>query len=117
METAQGENKNKNKMEREREKRLPDSKKKPLPLTSVEVVLRAFQSTRVRTLVRSSGLTSMSSWTSSASLGWSGKESDEVLQDLAAHVRKLRVSIFIVEGCTVPTPVYTGLFFKSVLAC
>lgn len=40
----------------------------------------------------------MSSCTNSASLGWSGKESDEVLQVFTAHVRKLRVSTFMARN-------------------
>lgn len=64
-------------------------------LASVDVVRRAFQSMRGNKLTNNCGLSSTSSLTSSASLGCSGNESDEDLQDLTAQVRKFNVRTFI----------------------
>lgn len=68
-------------------------------LTSVAVVVSARQSMRGRMLMSSSGLTSMSSCTSSASLGCRGYESDDDLQALTAQVKKFKLRIFIVSSC------------------
>lgn len=65
--------------------------------TSDEVVLSAAQSRRGSTLMIMSGLTSMSSCTSSASLGWSGNEPGELLQALTAQFTKLSVRTFMIE--------------------
>lgn len=67
--------------------------------TSELVVMRAFQSIRGKMLMSSLGLRSISSWTSSASLGWRGKEVLLDLQALTAQVRKLRVRTFMVTEC------------------
>lgn len=64
-------------------------------LASVDVTRRAAQSRRGRTLTKSLGFSSMSSCTSSASLGCRGYESEDALHVLTAQVRKLRLSIFI----------------------
>lgn len=64
-------------------------------ITSVDVVLSAAQSRRGRTLIRNCGLTSTSSCASSASFGCSGKDADEDLQVLTAHVRKFMLRTFI----------------------
>lgn len=64
--------------------------------TSTAMVDNAPQSRRGSRLARSFGLGGRSSETSSASLGCSGKEAEEVLQALTAQVRKLSVRIFIV---------------------
>lgn len=63
--------------------------------TSVDVVLRAAQSRRGSTLVMNCGLSSTSSWASSASLGCSGNEADDDLQALTAQDRKFMLSTFI----------------------
>jgi hypothetical protein len=65
--------------------------------TSAAVVVRAPQSSRGSKLMSSFGFNSMSSATSSASLGWRGKEVDVLLQALTAQVRKLSVRTFIVS--------------------
>lgn len=65
--------------------------------TSLAVIFNASQSTLGRTFCRKIGLYSISDCSSSASLKWSGKESEELLHALTAHVRKFTVSIFIFE--------------------
>lgn len=58
----------------------------------------AAQSRRGSRFASSFGFVGKSSETSSASLGWSGKDAEVVLQALTAQVRKLRVKTFIVAG-------------------
>jgi hypothetical protein len=70
--------------------------------TSVAVVDSAVQSMRGIRLMSSWGLRSISSCTSSASLGCRGYESDELLQVFTAQARKFRLRTFIlswVVGC------------------
>ena len=63
--------------------------------TSSATVLKASHSTLGSTLIRSFGLSSISSVTSSQSFGWRGKLALEDLQAFTAQVRKLRVRSFI----------------------
>jgi hypothetical protein len=72
--------------------------------TSDDVVISAFQSIRGKILTSSFGFSSMVSWTSSASLGCSGKDWLDVLQAFTAQVRKLMVRIFILWLCFVKRP-------------
>lgn len=66
--------------------------------TSDDVVIKASQSSLGRTLTMSAEFNSNSSCTSSASLGWSGKERFEDLQAFTAQVRKFRVRTLTMTG-------------------
>lgn len=65
-------------------------------LTSVEVIRKAAQSILGRIFSKSFGFGSIVSLTSSQSFGCSGNDVVLDLHALTAHVRKLRVRIFIV---------------------
>lgn len=65
-----------------------------LLLTSEEVAIRAFQSRRGRRFVNRRALISISSLTSSASLGFRGKAAAFPLHALTLQHRKLRVRTF-----------------------